>query len=95
MPGDHAGRGEVDGLLARPALAVDGHARDGLRPAGGQQRGAADVEGLLAGLHDAAPDDVVDDLGVDAGLVDQPVEDLRGQIGRVHPGQSAVALPDR
>ena len=85
----------MDGLLARPALAVDGHARYGLRPAGRQQRGAADVEGLFTGLHDAAPDDVVDDSGVDTGLVDQSVQHLRGQVGRVHPGQPAVALADR
>ena len=95
MPGDHAGGGEVYRLLARPALTVDGHTGDGLRPAGGQHRGAGDVEGLFAGLHDAAPDDVVDDLRVDAGLVDQSVEHLRGQVGRVHPGQPAVALADR
>ncbi|GAB4697760.1 hypothetical protein MOKP118_11840 [Mycobacterium avium subsp. hominissuis] len=95
VPGDHARRREVDGLLARPALPVDGHARHGLGPAGGQQRGAADVEGLFAGLHDAAPDDVVDDARVDAGLVDQAVEHLRGKLGRMHPRQPAVALADR
>ena len=49
-------------------------------------RGTCDVDGLLTGLADAAPDDVVDNSGVDAGLVDQSVENLRGQIGRVHPG---------
>src|SRR3712207_7044097 len=54
-----SGRGEVYGLLARSALPVDRHAGHRLGPAGGQQRGAADVEGLFPGLHDAAPDHVV------------------------------------
>jgi hypothetical protein len=95
VPCHHAGRGEMYGLLARPALAVHGHARDGLGPAGRQHRGTGDVDGLLTGLADTAPDDVFDDSGVDAGPVDQAVEYLRGQFGRVHPGQSAIALPDR
>ena len=95
MPGHHTGGGEVDRLLARTALAVDGHTRDALRPAGGQQRGAADVERLLAGLHDAAPDHVVDDAGVDAGALGKPVEDLRRKFGRVHTRKPAVALADR
>ena len=58
-------------------------------------RGAADVERLLARLHDAAPDDVVDDAGVDAGALDQAVENLGGQLGGVHARQAAVALADR
>ena len=28
-------------------------------------------------------------------LLDQPVEHLRGQVGRVYAGQPAVALADR
>ena len=54
-----------------------------------------DVERLLAGLHDAAPDDVVDDLGVDAGALDQAVEHLRRQLAGMHTRQAAVALADR
>ena len=95
MAGDHAGGGEVNRLLAGPTLTVDGDTGNGLRPAGGQQRGAPDVEGLLAGLHDASPNHVVDDLGVDAGLLDESVEDLRGQVGGVYAGQPTVALADR
>ena len=49
----------------------------------GQHRVAADVEGLLAGLADAAHDDVVDRGRVDAGAVDQRVEHLRGHVGRM------------
>src|ERR1700758_2346326 len=95
MAGHDAGRGEVDGLLTGPALPVDGHARDALRPARRQHRGAADVERLLAGLHDAAPDDIVHDRGVDTGALAEAVEYLCRQLARVHPGQAAVALADR
>ena len=52
--------GQVGGLLRRAALRVDrggGH-RQG--QAGGQPRGAGDVEGLLADLADAAADDLAD-----------------------------------
>ena len=95
MTGDHAGGGEVDRLLAGSTLTVDGDTGHGFWPAGGQQRSARDVKGLLAGLHDASPDDVVDDLRVDAGLLDESVEHLRGQVGRVYAGQPAVASADR
>ncbi len=94
VPGDHTGGGEVHRLLARPALAVDGHAGDALGPAGGSTAVRRDVERLLAGLHDAAPDDVVDDARVDARALDQAVEYLGGQLGRVHSRQPAVALAD-
>src|SRR6516162_7458316 len=43
MAGDHAGRGEVHRLLARPASAVEGDAGDRLRPAGREDREPADV----------------------------------------------------
>ena len=59
--GDHALGGEVGGLLAGPALAVDGRARHVLRPAGGEHGVAGDVHALLADLHHAAHDDVVDE----------------------------------
>ena len=85
----------MDRLLAGTALPVDGHTGHTLGPARRQQRGAADVEGLLAGLHDAAPDDVVDDAGVDAGPLGKAVEHLRGQFGGVYARKSAVALADR
>jgi hypothetical protein len=77
VPGDHAGSREVDGLLTRATLPVHGHAGHAFRPARRQHRGATDIECLLPGLHDAAPDHVVDDLGVDAGTLCQTVEHLR------------------
>ena len=95
VPGHHTGGGEVHRLLARSALAVDGHAGHGLRPARREHRGAGDVERLLAGLHDAAPDDVVDERRVDARPLDEPVEHLRRQLAGMHAGQAAVALADR
>ena len=46
--------GEVDGLLGRAALAIDGGARNGVGKPGGQRGVAADVHGLLADGHRAA-----------------------------------------
>ena len=58
-------RREVQRLLARSAGPVDRGARDGLGPARGQHRVAADVAGLVAHLGHAAPHHVVDDVGID------------------------------
>jgi hypothetical protein len=55
---------------------VHGHTGDAFGPARRQHRGAADVEGLLAGLHDTSPDDVVDDRRVDACALGKAVEHL-------------------
>ena len=93
--GDHALGGEVGGLLARPALAVDGGARDVLGPAGGEHGVAGDVHALLADLHHAAHDDVVDDRRVDAGAVDERLQRLGGEVDRVPVLELAVALPER
>ena len=93
--GDHALGGEVGGLLARPALAVDGGAGDVLRPAGGEHGVAGDVDALLADLHHAAHDDVVDERRVDAGAVDERLQRLRGEVDGVPVLELAVALPER
>lgn len=53
------------GLLARSALPVDGGGGHRLREAGGEYRGAADVERLLTALGDAAADNIVDQGGVE------------------------------
>src|SRR4051794_756451 len=74
---EHALRGETDGLLAAPALPVDGGARDALREAGSQERVAGDVECLIAHLGDGARDDVVDVSGVDAGTADDLAKAVR------------------
>ena len=67
---DQAG-GQVGGLLGRAALGVDGGGGGSSGQAGGEPRGAGDVEGLLADLADAAADDLADLGGVDARSVDQ------------------------
>ena len=60
-------RGELDRLLAGTALTVDGDGGGGLRQVlCGQHAHAADLHRLLARLRDAAGDDVVDRLGIDA-----------------------------
>ena len=87
--GDQRG-GQVGGLLGGAALGVDRGGGDRLGQAGGQPGGAADVEGLLADLGDAAADDLADLGGVDAGALDQRLLDDAEQIARVHGGQAAA-----
>jgi hypothetical protein len=87
----HHGLGrEVQGLLGGAALTV--HRRGGyaLRQARGQNRVARDVGGLLAHLHDAAHDHVLDTLGIDARAVHQLVQDHRAQVGGVPFAQAAA-----
>ena len=91
----HALRGEVDGLLRRTALAVDGGAGHVLGEAGDQPAGAGDVAGLRADAVDVAEDDVVDRAGVDAGALDERLDRVRAEIGRVDLREPAAAPPDR
>ena len=63
-----------------------------LGPAGGEHGVAADVEALVADLHDAADDDVVDEGGVEVVALDEGLEDLGGEVGRVPARELAVAL---
>jgi hypothetical protein len=49
------------------------------------------VEGLLAGLTDAAHDHVLDQSRVEPGTFDQGVEHLRGHVGRVPVLEGAAA----
>ena len=67
--GDHR-RGEVDGLLAGAALAVDGGGGGLDRQPGLEPGVAGDVDALLAELLDAAGDDVLDLGGLDARPLD-------------------------
>ena len=91
-PGHHALGGEVDGLLGGAALAVDGGGRHRLGPSGGQHRVATDVERLLAHLHDAAGDDVVDERRVEVVARLEGLERLGGQVDGVPVAELAVAL---
>jgi hypothetical protein len=85
--------GEVDRLLRRAALAVDRHCGHALRKLRGEHGVAADVEGLLARLADAAHDDVLDRGGIEAGALDQRIEDLGGHVGRMPVLQAPPRLP--
>src|SRR5262249_34498332 len=95
LPGDHGGRGEMHGLLARPALPVDRRAGYRFRPSGRGCRAARDVPRLLADLRHTAPDHVVDVGRVGADPVGEWGEQLAGKVDRVDAGQSAAALADR
>ena len=53
------------------------------------------VVGLLAGLRDAAADELLDRVGGDAGPLDHLGLRRTQELGRVQAGQSAVALADR
>ena len=69
--GDDALGGEVGRLLRRAALAVDGGGGHRLGEAGGEHGVAADVEALVADLHDAAHDHVVDERGIEVVALDE------------------------
>ncbi len=90
----HAGgdqrRGEVDRLLSRATLAIDGRARGLDRKARLQPGIASDVEALLAELLHAPRNHVLNHRGLDAGTVDHLGVDLREQ--RVGVGVLVVAL---
>ena len=90
--GDDALGPEVEGLLARAALAVDGGGRHRLGEPGGQDGAAADVERLLADLHDAAHDHVVDQGGVEVVALDEGLQGLGAEVGGVPVAELAVAL---
>jgi hypothetical protein len=48
---------------------------------GGEHGVAADVQALVADLHDAAHDHVVDERGVEVVALDERLEDLGGEVG--------------
>ena len=61
---------------------------------GGERRVAADVDALLADLHDAAHDHVLDQRGVDAVAVDERLEHVRGEVDGVRVLELAVAASE-
>ena len=83
--------GEVDCLLGAPALPVNGRRRDGVREVRGKRDVAGDVDALLANLVDAAEDNVIDHRGLDAGALDQLVEDHGAEVVWVDAGKNAGA----
>ena len=93
VAGQHAHGGEVDGLLARAAEAVEGDAGRVERPAGVERGHAGDVHRVVAAPGAAAHDHVVDLGGVEAVAVAQRVRAPgpgSAAGGRV---QRAVLLP--
>ena len=91
---DDALGGEVRGLLGGPALTVDRGGRHGFGPARSKNRVAPDVECLLAGLHDAAHDNVVDQCGVEVVTVDERLQDYRGEVDWVPVLELAAAASE-
>ena len=91
-PGDDALGREVGGLLRRAALAVDGGGGHRLGEAGGEDGVAADVEALVADLHHAAHDDVVDEGGIEVVALGELLEHLAGEVGGVPARELSVAL---
>ena len=67
--------------------------RHGIREPGGERRGAAEVEGLLAALGDAAGDDVVDEGRIEVVAVKQRHQRGRQQGRGMDMRQAAAGLP--
>ena len=88
-------RGEVDRLLRRAALPVDGDAGHLLGQPGGEPGGAGDVAGLRPDRVDAAEDDVVDGGRVDARPLDQGSGACAPRSAGMGAGQPAAAPADR
>jgi hypothetical protein len=53
------------------------------------------VAALLPCLRDAAPDDVVDEPGIDVVAVEELAQRVGEQVGRVPSGERALPLADR
>ena len=70
-------------LLRGAALPVDRGAGHALRQFRGHDGVAGDVVGLLAGLHHAAHDHVLDLRGIGARALDQRIQHDGGEIGRM------------
>ena len=82
-------------LLARTTLTVDGGAGHGLGPASGEHSVAGNVHTLLAHLHDAAHDHIVDEGRVDTSALDECLHGFGGEVDRVPVLQLAVAATER
>ena len=92
---DHALRGEVQRLLGRPALPVDRRAGHRVGEPGRERGVAADVERLVADLHDAAHDHVVDERRIEIVAFDERAQRVRGQVDRMPAREHAVAPAER
>ena len=79
-------------LLRGAALAVDGGPGDVIGQAGGEPAGARDVAGLGADLIDAAEDDVVDMIRIDAGALDERADGVRTEIRGMNAAERPLLL---
>jgi hypothetical protein len=61
-------------MLAGPARSIDRYARNGVWPACRQRCEPSDVAGLIADLGHAPPNNVIDGAGVDAGPLDEGIQ---------------------
>ena len=92
----HALGGHRDGLQARRAEAVDGHARDADRRAGAHRRDAGDVGAGRAFRRGAAQDHVLDLAELDLGALGGVLDRVRAQVGAVGVVEDAAeCLADR
>ena len=93
--GDHVVH-QVRGLLARAALGVDRGGAGALGEPGVQPGPADHVVGLLTGLGDAAADDLLDQLRVDARRARSTSACAKPeQRGGVHAREPALPLAER
>jgi hypothetical protein len=79
----HRLRRELHRLLGGAALPVDGDGGHALRKPGGKDGIAADLEGLLSGLPDAAHDHVLDHGRIDPGALNERVQHFGRHVGRM------------
>ncbi len=86
-------RGDVHGLEARRAEAVELHAGDGVRQAGLDRGGLGDVRALVADGRDAAEHHVIDAGGVEFLVAyERLVHQADDQVDRLGAVQRAVEL---
>jgi hypothetical protein len=82
----------VRSLLAGATLTIDGRAGNRVGPTRCENRVASDVQGLLANLHHASHDDVIDASWVDTRALDEGVHHLGCKINWVPVLEASVAL---
>jgi hypothetical protein len=89
--GDEVG-GEVQCLLRRPALTINGGRRHFDGESREQHRLPSDVDGLLTGLRDATEDDVLDQRRVEPRTAGDLAKHVRTEVDRVNILEVTVLL---